>query len=44
MYSLHRNKEIRLVKGIHPFETYGNKPGEVPESELITDIHFAVKK
>lgn len=43
MYSLHRNKEIKLVKGIHPFETYGNKPGEVPDSELITDIHFAVK-
>ncbi len=43
MYSMHRNKEIKLVKGIDPFETYGNMPGEVPDSELITDIHFAVK-
>ena len=38
-----RNKEFKTVKGIHPFETYGNMPGEVPEEELITDINFAVK-
>ena len=38
-----RNKEIKPVRGIHPFETYENMPGEVPEDQLITDIHFAVK-
>jgi len=43
MYSMHRNKEIKLVKGIHPFESYVNIPGEVPDGELITDIRFAIK-
>ena len=38
-----RNKEIKAVGGIHPFETYVNMPGEVADEELITEIHFAVK-
>jgi hypothetical protein len=43
MQMMMRNKEFRAVKGIHPFETYANAPGEVDEKELITDINFAVK-
>jgi len=43
LYTMHRNKEIKLVKGIHPFESYVNTPGEVSGSELITDIRFAIK-
>lgn len=43
MMMMERNKELKFVKGIHPFESYVNMPGEVPDEELITDIHFAVK-
>lgn len=43
LYAMHRAKEFKSKKGIHPFEIYGNVPGEVPDEELITDIHFAVK-
>ena len=43
MMMMQRAKEFKPVKGFHPFETYVNNPQEVPESELITDIHFAVK-
>ncbi|MTB53710.1 SRPBCC family protein [Lewinella sp. W8] len=40
---MQRGKEFKVQRGIHPFEVYGNAPGEVPDEELITDIHFAVK-
>jgi hypothetical protein len=43
MYAMHRNKEIKLEKGLHPFESYVNTPGEVPDGELIADIRFAIK-
>lgn len=43
MYNMHRNKEIKPIKKIHPFEVYVNHPGEVKEEELITDVYFAVK-
>jgi len=43
MQMMMRNKEFKAVKGIHPFETYVNNPGEVDDKELITDINFAVK-
>ena len=41
---MQRGKEFKPKKGFHPFETYVNSPEEVPASELITDIHFAVKE
>ena len=41
MYS--RSKVFKYNKKIHPFETYENMPGSVPDNELITDIHFPVK-
>ena len=43
MYSMHRNKEIKPIKKIHPFELYVNGPNEVSEEKLITDICFAIK-
>jgi DNA gyrase inhibitor GyrI len=43
MNMMSRNKEFKAIKGIHPFESYINMPGEVPDQELITDIHFAIK-
>ncbi len=43
LYTMQRGKEFKPVKNIHPFETYDNMPGEVPEEELITNINFAVK-
>ena len=43
LYMMQRGKEFKSVRGIHPFETYLNMPGEVPDEELMTNIHFAVK-
>ena len=43
MHTMLRNKEFKAIKGIHPFESYINLPGEVPDHDLITDIHFAIK-
>ncbi|MBK8501634.1 MAG: SRPBCC family protein [Saprospiraceae bacterium] len=43
MHMMLRNKEFKAKKGIHPFESYINMPGEVPDQDLITDIHFAIK-
>lgn len=43
LVSMQRAKEFKPRKGIHPFETYENHPGQVSENELITDIHFAIK-
>jgi len=43
MMMMQRSKEFKPKKGIHPFESYVNNPQEVSETELITDIHFAIK-
>ncbi len=41
--NMQRGKEFKMKRGIHPFERYHNKPGDVPDKELIADICFAVK-
>ena len=41
--NMQRGKEFKSKRGIHPFERYHNKPGEVPDKELIADICFAAK-
>lgn len=43
MQNLIRSKEIKVAKGYHPFETYGNSPQDTPENDLITHINFALK-
>lgn len=43
LYTMHRNKEIKPVKNIHPFETYGNSPKNTDPKDLIARINFAVK-
>ncbi len=43
IYTMHRNKEIKGRKNIHPFETYGNSPLDTDPKDLITHINFAVK-
>lgn len=43
IYTMHRNKEIKGRKDIHPFETYGNSPVNTDPKDLITHINFAVK-
>ena len=43
LYAMHRNKEFKPVRNIHPFETYGNNPKDTAPKDLITRIHFAVK-
>lgn len=42
-YMMQRGKEFKLNKSLDAFETYYNVPGEVPEHELVTDIHFPIK-
>jgi effector-binding domain-containing protein len=39
---MQRNKEFKYRKGIDPFEVYLNMPGEVPNEQLVTEIHFPV--
>ncbi|MEM7552083.1 MAG: SRPBCC family protein [Bacteroidota bacterium] len=43
MYNYQRNKVFKKSSKTHPFETYGNAPGEVPDNELITTVHFAAR-
>ncbi len=43
MYSMHRNKELKLNKKMHPFEVYVTDPGTTSGDDLITEIKFAVK-
>ena len=38
-----RAKRFRKDKSTHPFEIYETAPGEVPESETRTTVHFPVK-
>jgi len=41
-YMMQRGKEYKYRKGIDPFEVYLNMPGQVPEEQLVTEIHFPV--
>jgi effector-binding domain-containing protein/uncharacterized protein YndB with AHSA1/START domain len=41
-YMMQRGKEYKYRKGIDPFEVYLNMANQVPEEQLITEIHFPV--
>lgn len=41
-YMMQRGKEFKHRKGIDPFEVYLNMPGEVPDAQLVTEVHFPV--
>lgn len=43
IHTMIRNKEIKVVKNYHPFETYGNSPEDTDPKDLITRINFAVQ-
>ena len=43
IHTMHRNKEFKGRKGIHPFETYGNSPVNTDPKDLISYINFAIK-
>jgi len=43
IYGMHRNKEIKGIRGYHPFETYGNSPKNTDPKDLITYINFPIK-
>ena len=34
---------FKLNKKIDPFETYISDPEEVPEEQLVTEVHFPIK-
>jgi predicted transcriptional regulator YdeE/uncharacterized protein YndB with AHSA1/START domain len=44
LYGLTRSKEVKMKRGIHPFEVYVNDPTTSKPEELITDLKFAVKE
>ena len=37
-----RAKQWKARRGVHPFETYDNDPGDVAEAELVTTVHFPI--
>lgn len=41
-YMMQRGKEYKYRKGIDPFEVYTNMPDQVPNDQLVTEIHFPV--
>ena len=43
MHGMGRRNEFKAKRGIHPFETYLNQPHEVPDNELVAEVHFAIK-
>lgn len=43
LIAMQRNKEFKVVKGIHPFETYGNSPMDTDPKDLIARINFPIK-
>lgn len=43
LISMQRNKEIKPLKKVHPFETYGNSPKDTAPNDLISRIHFPVR-
>lgn len=43
MYTMHRGKEFKTVKGVHPFEHYISNPKETAQKDTITDVIFAIQ-
>ena len=43
LYNMQRSKVFKSNKKINPFETYLNMPGEVPDNDLVSAVHFPVK-
>jgi len=43
IHGMGRRNEFKAKRGIHPFETYLNQPHEVPDNELVAEVHFAIK-
>jgi predicted transcriptional regulator YdeE/uncharacterized protein YndB with AHSA1/START domain len=41
-YMMQRGKEYKSRKGIDPFEVYVSMPGQVPNDQLVTEVHFPV--
>lgn len=44
LYAMHRNKEFKPRKGVHPFEIYKNDPKITPEKDLLTEICFPISQ
>lgn len=42
LYNMHRGKEFKPIKGIHPFEKYVSDPQKTEEKNLITDVIFPI--
>lgn len=43
LYSMHRGKEFKPLKGQDPFEVYENDPAQTPPNELVTTVYFPVR-
>lgn len=43
LQSMKQNKKFKMVKRIHPFETYENDPSQVDANDLVTEVHFPIR-
>ena len=43
LHNMARAKEFKMNKKAHPFEIYLNRPDEVAEKDLVTEINFVIK-
>lgn len=43
LYSMHRGKEFKTIKGAHPFESYISDPKVTDPKNIITDVIFPVQ-
>ncbi|MEM1442582.1 MAG: SRPBCC family protein [Verrucomicrobiota bacterium] len=39
-----RAKKFQMRRGVHPFEIYETLPGDTPENEEVTVVHFPLKE
>ncbi|MEM6279132.1 MAG: GyrI-like domain-containing protein, partial [Verrucomicrobiota bacterium] len=39
-----RAKKFQTQRGLHPFEIYESLPGDTPENEEVTVVHFPLKR
>lgn len=43
LYTMHRGKEFKAIKGAHPFESYVSDPKITDPKDIITDIIFPIQ-
>ncbi|MEO1255413.1 MAG: GyrI-like domain-containing protein, partial [Bacteroidota bacterium] len=44
LYNMLRNKELKTIRKVPPFELYLNNPENTEEKDLITDVYIPIKR